>query len=105
MIYLAIVSWTADNRVAKYQDYPTEAKATAHVARVMGRFPGAFVAADLGGGFSDWLVNPVGKTLSLSPPPKPPFVPVPLTAEELADHLITKNTITRGEIDAIKAAR
>lgn len=43
-----------------------------------------------------------------APPPlplPPPKSAAPLTAEELADHLITKNVITQGEIDAIKAAR
>ncbi len=39
------------------------------------------------------------------PPPSPPKSKAPLTAEELATHFITKNVITQGEVDAIKAAR
>ncbi len=34
-----------------------------------------------------------------------PKAAAPLTAEELAAHLVTKTVITQGEIDAIKASR
>ena len=68
MIFLAIVAWDGANRVAKYQDYPTEAEAVAHVARVATNFPDAFVAPHPGAGPRDWLVDPVAKTLSVLVP-------------------------------------
>jgi len=40
-----------------------------------------------------------------TPPPPPTKVDAPLTAEELAAHLVTRNVITQGEITAIKNAR
>lgn len=43
-----------------------------------------------------------------TPPPDPappPKSDAPLTAEELAAHLVVKGAITEGEITAIKAAR
>ena len=42
MTHLAIVKAGASGRVEKYQDYPTEAEALAHVARVKGKFPAAY---------------------------------------------------------------
>ena len=68
MTHLAIVAWGATNRVTKYQNYPTEAEAVAHVARVLVDFPSAFTAPDPGGGPRDWLVDPVAKTLSVLVP-------------------------------------
>lgn len=68
MTYLAIVAWTAANRVAKYQDYPTQSEATAHVVRVLTNFPYAFIAPHPGVGPRDWLVDSVAKTLSISVP-------------------------------------
>lgn len=55
--------------------------------------------------YQDWLAE--GNTpLPADPmPPPPPKSSAPLTAEELAAHLVTKGTITLGEITAIKAAR
>ncbi len=69
MVTLAIVSWGADDRVTKYQDYQTEVEAAAHVTRVKDSFPNAFVTPHPGGGFRDWLVDPVAKTVSVVPPP------------------------------------
>ncbi len=69
MTYLAIVAWTGGNRVSKYQDYPTEAEASAHVSRVLTNFPDAFVSPHPGAGFRDWLVDPIAKTLSILVPP------------------------------------
>ena len=43
MTYLVIVDTTSDNKIAKYQSYPTRAEADAHVARVAGNYPNAFV--------------------------------------------------------------
>ena len=48
MTHLAIVKVSA-GRVDKYQAYSTEAEAEAHVARVLPKFPTAYVAANPGG--------------------------------------------------------
>ncbi len=69
MTYLAIVAWDDANRVSKYQDFPTEEKATAHVDAVKGDFSDAFAALYPGGGYQDWLIDPVAKTLSVVPLP------------------------------------
>ncbi len=65
MGYLAIVAWTEDHRVAKYAEFKTEADALKHAKKVADRHPGAFVAKAPSAQFSDWLVNPVDKTVSL----------------------------------------
>jgi hypothetical protein len=59
-----------DNRVAKYQDFDTEAAAVEHVARVAEVYPQAFVVADPGGPCRDWRVDPEAQALSLDPPPE-----------------------------------
>ncbi len=69
MTFLAIVAWTGDNRVSKFQDYEMEADATTHVDRVKNDFPDAFAAPHPGGSPRDWLVDPVVKTLSVLAPP------------------------------------
>lgn len=69
MQYLAIVAWTITNRLAKYQDYANEPEAIAHVARVVEKFPGAFVVENPGGSPTDWLIDPVAKTVSILPLP------------------------------------
>ncbi len=73
MKFLAIVAWNDTSfRLNKYQDYPTEAEAAAHVERVKDRFPNAFVAPHPGDGPANWLINPGAKTLSVVPLPPPP---------------------------------
>lgn len=52
-----------------------------------------------------WSYDGVAFTAPPSPPPPPPKSDAPLTAEELAAHLITRNVITQGEVDTIKATR
>ena len=43
MIYFVVVDTTEENRVAKYQEYPTRAEADAHVVRFASQYPNAFV--------------------------------------------------------------
>lgn len=102
MTHLAVVAWDADNRVAKYQDYATKTDAAAHVARVSDIYPNAFVAPDPGGGFEDWRIDPVAKTLSVDPAPKPPRPPADM--EVLRALLIDKGLITQADWDAKTAA-
>ena len=55
--------------------------------------------------YQDWLAD--GNTPQPADPilPSPPKSDAPLTAEELAAHLVTEGTITAGAVTAIKAAR
>ena len=43
MNYLVVVDTTQENRIAKHQEYATRAEADAHVARVLDKYPNAFV--------------------------------------------------------------
>lgn len=72
MTHLAIVKVSPAGRIEKYQDYPTEVEALAHVDRVKEKFPAAYAALHPGGSFTDWLCDPIAKTAVLSPPPPPP---------------------------------
>lgn len=97
MQYLAIVAWTATFRLAKYQDYETEAEAVAHVARVVDKFPDAFVVPHPGGGPSKWLIDPVAKTLSVDPLPPPPGP----TNDEIYDLVIKNQKVFKGYVLAV----
>ena len=77
MSFVAIVAWTQENRVAKLAEFAEQKDAEAHVERVKSDFPDAFVAEAPLAPVKDWRVDPVGKTLSISPLPK--------TAAELAE--------------------
>ena len=52
-----------------------------------------------------WLYDGVAFSPPLAQPTRRPKPDAPLTAEELAAHLVSKRTITQAEIDAIKAER
>lgn len=54
--FIAVLAWTEAGRVTKHADFETEADAEAHAARFADAYPGAFVAANPGGGAIDWLV-------------------------------------------------
>ena len=43
MTYLVIVDTTPDNKIAKMQKYSTKAEADTHIARVLPKYPNAFV--------------------------------------------------------------
>ncbi len=66
--FIAVVGWTGENRIAKFQDFDTEAEANNHVLTY-----GGFIAPSPGPRHEDWLVDPVAKTLSVDvvPPVKP----------------------------------
>ena len=100
-MFIAVVDWTVENRIAKYQDLKTEAEALEHVERVKDRYPKAFVAPDPGGGFASWLVDAAARTLSLSPLPKPVKAP-PTDAEIVAQALMDKGTLGQADFDAAR---
>lgn len=78
--HIAVMQATADNRVAKYQDFDTKPVAQAHVAAHLANYPNAFVAPKPNDTFSSWLIDPGAKTLSIDFP-----VIVPPTNEERID--------------------
>ena len=104
MTFVAIVAWTDENRLAKYQDYETEREADEHVARVTDRFPSAFVIPHPGGGPMEWVIDPVTKTVSVVPlpPPKKDYI---LSVKELTEILIDNSSLTQRMIDDKKASR
>ncbi len=100
-MFIAVVAWTAENRISKYQDFATQAEAQAHVAKVRDQFPLAFVAAAPGDAFADWLIDPAAKTLSLDPLP---FVkPIPNEDDVIKQALIDTNVLTQADLDAARA--
>lgn len=58
-MYLSITGVTADNRLAKYQEFENEADADAHAAAY-----GGFVVEDPGGNQSLWTINASAKTVT-----------------------------------------
>ncbi len=97
MIYLAVVSWDADFRITKYQDYSTEAEAVQHVTRVVANFPDAFVSEDPGGGFRNWKIDPIAKSLSVVANPPPPGP----TDSEIYDQVIQNQRVFKAYVLAI----
>ena len=71
MSFVAIMSATPDNRVAKFQNFQTEAEADAHVALFADRFPDAFVVSEPAEPDGHWLIDMALKTLTIDPPPQP----------------------------------
>ena len=73
MAYIAMVRVNSSGRVEKFQDYPTQEEAKAHVRRMIGRFPTAYSAPHPGGGSGEWLCDVDAKTIVFDPiPPLPP---------------------------------
>jgi len=101
MNHAVVVAWTAENRVAKYQPYDTMADCRAHRARILARWPDAFIAEAPNAPVNDWLVDPVAKTISVSPLPQ--RKPEPSEMAILAHALKRKGTVTRADLDQAKA--
>ena len=95
MPYLAIVKVSGSGRVEKYQEYSTQAEATAHVRRVLVNFPLAYSTLHPGGSFGDWLCDPVEKTAVVDPLPAKLQIP-PKTFEEKVTELIAAELAKRG---------
>ena len=62
MTYVAVVSWTPENRVSKYAEFDSEAEAIDHF-----NAHGGFVATTPSGAPTSWLVDPDTDTLSSAP--------------------------------------
>ena len=95
MAYLAIVKVEPTGRVGKYQGYPTEAEAIAHVERVKAQFPSAYVAPmPANEQYSTWLCDPVAKTIAVSiPPPTKDEINHPLLRQIVAKERLTDRRV------------
>lgn len=100
MKHVVIVAWTAENRVAKYQDYPTEAQCQSHISRVKGTWPDAFHTTAPSDAARDWRVDPIAQTLSIDPALSPARVPGGVAVIE--DALLTVGVISKADLDAAK---
>ena len=88
MAYLAIVK-VENNRIAKYQDFPSKPDADAHVAK----YGGFAVEAPVSGGMNYWVVDEGAKTITHD------------TSIETADE-IKKSALQKiGELEATVTAR
>ena len=67
-MYASIMSWTQENRVAKYAPFQTEVEALEHIAAHVSNYPDAFVVQPVNNDVEAWLVDPVAKTISISIP-------------------------------------
>lgn len=76
MKFVAVMKTEPDGRVAKYQDFDTEADALAHVDKFKDRFPGAFVTQDRAENILDWKVS--GKSVGIEMRPPDPPQPEPM---------------------------
>ena len=66
MSYLAIMKVNADtNRVEKYQDFPTQEEAEAHVQSFIGAYPQAYAVANPENASCHWLCDVGAKSISI----------------------------------------
>ncbi len=89
-MFLAIMSATPDNRVAKYQNFQTEAEAGAHVLAFVADFPTAFVVPQIGVPDSHWRIDMVAKTVVIDPPTPPQPV---ATGAQMIDEAKSRNKL------------
>jgi hypothetical protein len=65
MTYLVVVDTTSDNKIAKMQNYDSRSEADAHVTKVIGKYPNAFVIDNPPPYVMDYTtVDVVAKTLT-----------------------------------------
>ncbi len=76
MSFVAIMAATPEGRLAKYQGFPTEAEADAHVVLVAVRHPDAFTAPLPADPISHWLIDMAAKTVAIVPPPPPDYAAI-----------------------------
>ena len=92
MSFVAIMSATPDNRVAKFQNFQTETEADAHVALFADRFPDAFVVSEPAEPDGHWLIDMALKTLTIDPPPPPDFAAID---QATVDRLLLESGVMR----------
>lgn len=107
MVWLAVMAWTGDLRVAKFAEFPGQDQAQAHIEAHASRFPAAFISLEPDAPFSHWRVDPVAETLSIDPPPDIIVLPedTNTTADDVARALISKGTLTAADITNAKKTR
>ena len=67
MRYIAIMKVNSDtNRVEKYQDFPTQEEAEAHIQSFIGTYPLAYSVSNPGGASDHWLCDTSAKTISIN---------------------------------------
>jgi hypothetical protein len=65
MTFLVVVEKTADNKISKFQEYPTRAEADSHIIRVAGKYPNAFVVDNYTlNSFEHTTVDIIAKTIT-----------------------------------------
>ena len=65
--FIAIVAWTFENRIAKFEHFDTQEEAVAHVEEY-----GGFVIEKPSDETCDWLIDPVNKAVVINVlPPNP----------------------------------
>jgi hypothetical protein len=63
--FIVVVKTTPDNRIGKYLDFDTQADADAHLAKVLPKYPQAFVVEQIENvGFTHTTVDVVAKTIT-----------------------------------------
>ena len=108
MTYLAIMRWNAQNRVEKFQEFPTLAEAQEFAAKG-GTLPGtvamAFAVLNPGGSTADLLCDPVAKTVTISLiPPTKEQVNTPIRAQIVAKERLTDRRVREMVLRWAKAA-
>jgi hypothetical protein len=63
--FIVVVKTTPDNKIGKYLDFDTQEEADAHLAKVLPKFPQAFVVEQIENvGFTHTTVDAVAKTIT-----------------------------------------
>lgn len=84
------MNWDSFNRVAKYQDFNTEAEAQAHIVGNQAAYPDAFAVSKPNDEFQSWLIDPATKNVSISFP-----VVIKPTDEERIDAAFPQTDVAR----------
>jgi len=65
MTYLVVVDTTPDKKISKFQEYPTRGEADAHIGRIAGKYPNAFVVDNYTqNSFEHTTVDMIAKTIA-----------------------------------------
>ncbi len=92
MSFVAIMAATPEGRLAKYQDFVTEADASAHIAEHVAKFPDAFTAPKPAEPRAHWFIDMVAKTIAIVPPPPPDYDTID---QATVDRLMLESNVLR----------